>query len=516
MTLKVAVVGNSDYYDFFKENQSDWDWQIPSNTINDFYDNLDDNKIDNETPMIIVDPALYDPTGQNNDFESFLAQMAPYALVAVIKFNDANDTTPKDEIEQKVAEQTDNDKSSHIYWLEADDILQSLYTIIEDYVNAGDSSKEVVEKFVNEVNVAPPDDNSSPEETDFDDDEINSVVRDNDKNDDFDFKQESDREEKMSYINTLGKKGTIITVTSAKGGSGKSTVAFSLAQEISMATKKAVEKGKLSKPLKVCLVDGDVYDGQLCYVLGAAKPTMINIAQEPHINQDAVARNMVNNDIVQQSKRQKGNFIGFDALLAPKSPRYVEDTPPDMWSRVLDILTTMYDIVVVDTSIMYFLDPIQYEVFLPKSDKIIYVTDLDLKSILDTTKWMQNVCTPESVSGFGIPLEKVGIVINKGLKEVGMGPKKITKILQVATHQICQYIDKTIPVDDLPVPHVLTTIPSYPKLITGAVNNQNLGAIIQVPELEQSLFLLAQAVVPPEVAKRLASVSDFENKLASK
>lgn len=504
MTLKVAVIGSPDYHDFFIDNQPDWDWQVPSETIDEFYDNLDNGSIDSATPMLIVDPGLYDPTGNDTSFEEFLASMSPYALVAVIAFNDPNDTTPKDEIENKVAQYAEVDQGAHIYWLEADDILRSIDDTIEDYVNNGDSAKDVVDTFVKELNITPPDET-----------EMNDAVRSDDRGDDFNTPEEPDYEdedEDNTFTNTLGKRGTIITVTSAKGGSGKSTVAFSLAQEIGKSTREAVRQGKMKKPLKVVLVDGDIYDGQLCYVLGASKPTMINIAQEPHINKESVSRNLVTNEIVQLSKRQEGDFIAFDALLAPKSPRYVEDTPPDMWRRVINILATMYDIVILDTSVMYFLDPVIYDVMYPIADKILYVTDLDLKSILDTTKWMQNVCTPESASGFGIPIEKVGIVINKGMRDVGMGPKKITKILKVATHQIYQLIDKTIPVDELPVPHVLTTVPSYPKLITGASNNQNLGAILTQEPLENSFFILAQAVVPPEVARRLVHTPTIKNR----
>lgn len=493
--LKVAVIGSPDYHDFFKDNQPDWDWQIPSEQIEDFYDNLDNGNIDDTTPMLILDPALYDSSHHDQTFEQFCADMAPYALVAIISFNDPEDTTPKDEIESQIAQNAQADQGAHVYWIDADDILRSIDEVIEDYVNSGDSSPDVVQIFINELDLTP------PEEA------INDVVRENKRGDDFDFDAEDEDDDDDTFTNTLGKRGTIITVTSAKGGSGKSTVAFSLAQEIGKSTREAARQGKIAQPLKVCLVDGDIYDGQLCYVLGASKPTMINIAQEPHINKESVARNLVTNDIVQKSKRQEGDFITFDALLAPKSPRYVEDTPPDMWRRVISILATMYDIVILDTSVMYFLDPVIYDVMYPIADKILYVTDLDLKSILDTTKWMQNVCTPVESSGFGIPLEKVGIVINKGMKDVGMGPKKITKILRVATHQIYQLIDKTVPIDDLPVPHVLTTVPSFPKLITGASNNQNLGAIIEVPQLEQSFFILAQAVVPTEVAKRLVMTS---------
>lgn len=497
MTLKIAVIGSPDYYDFFVDNLPDWDWQTPSATIDEFYDKLDSGEIDGTTPMLIVDPALYDPTGTDSTFESFLASMAPYCLIAVIAFNESDDTTPKDEIESKVASYAEY-QGSHIYWLDADDILRSMDEVIEDYVNNGDSAKDVVEIFINELGITPPEEAAG--------DVADGNRRDDDYSD-ASYESEDDEDEDNTFTNTLGRRGTIITVTSAKGGSGKSTVAFSLAQEIGKSTREAVRQGRMKKPLKVVLVDGDIYDGQLCYVLGASKPTMINIAQEPHINKESVGRNLVTNDIVQTSKRQQGDFISFDALLAPKSPRYVEDTPPDMWRRVINILATMYDIVILDTSVMYFLDPVIYDVMYPVADKILYVTDLDLKSILDTTKWMQNVCAPESASGFGIPLEKVGIVINKGMKEVGMGPRKITKILQVATHQIYQLIDKTIPVDELPVPHVLTTVPSYPKLITGASNNQNLGAILTQPPLEKSFFILAQAVVPSEIARRLVSTT---------
>lgn len=497
MTLKAAIIGSEDYYDFFLNQQPDWDWQKAIPDFDSFYDDLDSQSIDDSTPLLIIDPALYDETGEDTTFEQFVAQMAPYALVAIIAFNDSYDTTPKDEIESKVSQYAADDKGVHIYWVDADDILRSINEAIEDYVNAGDSSPDVVNIFVNELGMASPDN------------EFNDIVNENGR-DNFDLNDEDDQQdedEDNTFTNTLGKRGTIITVTSAKGGSGKSTVAFSLATEIGRSTREAARQGKIAKPLKVVLVDGDVYDGQLCYVLGVAKPTMSNIAQEAHINKESVKRNLVTNDLVQQSKRQEGDFAAFDALLAPKSARYVEDTPPDMWRRVVNILATMYDIVILDTSVMYFLDPIIYDVMYPVADKILYVTDLDIKSILDTTKWLQNVCTPESVSGFGIPMEKVGIVINKGMKEVGMGPKKITKILRVATRQVYKLIDETIPPDDLPVPHVLTTVPSYPKLITGASNNQNLGAIIESPALEQSFRLLAKAVLPREIASRLVPVA---------
>ena len=173
--LKVAVIGSPDYHDFFKDNQPDWDWQIPSEQIADFYDNLDNGDIDDTTPMLILDPALYDSSHHDQTFEQFCADMAPYALVAIISFNDPDDTTPKDEIESQIAQNAQTDQGAHVYWIDADDILRSIDEVIEDYVNSGDSSPDVVQIFINELGLTP------PEEA------INDVVRENKRGDDFDF-----------------------------------------------------------------------------------------------------------------------------------------------------------------------------------------------------------------------------------------------------------------------------------------------------------------------------------------
>ena len=505
MTLKIAVIGSEDYHDFLSEQVPAWDWQVASPTPEDFYDNLENGTVDQNTPMLIVAPELYDSTGRDKSFEKLIASMAPYALVAVIAFNDVDDTTPKDDIKSSVSSfsQSDSEYSSNFYWIEAEDILQSIQDTIEDYVNAGDSAKDAVDIFVKELNLAPP-------EEPVDDSLIDQRKRREERNAVDTYSEEDEEELYNKYTNSLNRKGINIAVTSAKGGSGKSTIAYTLAQEIGKSTRMAAERGLIRKPLDVCLVDMDVYDGQLGFVIGASHPTMLSIAREPHIDQESVRRNLINNDTIQRTKGQEGHFIEFSALLAPKSPLYVADTPADMWRRVINVLDTMFDVVIFDTSVMYFLDEIIFDVAYPMADKIIYVTDLDIKSILDTTKWMRIVCSPTTASGYGIGLEKIGIVINKGMNSVGMGPKRITKILQIATHEIYQNIDSTVPVDQLPVPHVLTTVSSYPRLITGATNNQNLGAIIDVPTIEQAFRRLAKAVLPREIAENLVDVSNPE------
>lgn len=519
MTLKVAFIGNGEYYKFLSDNTEntkvDWDWQVPLREIQDFYDALRDGSIDQATPMIIIDPALYDKNDPDHEFEKLIATMAPYALVQVIAFSDPTDTTPKSEIQSSVARVagTDQALSSHFYWIDADDIIQSMDDNVGKYVNAPDSAEDAAGILSEEYGLL----KTAPDEGTDDDYADNA-----DPGDDGTVFNDPD---KPQYINSLGRRGRVISVTSAKGGSGKSTVAYSLAQEIGKSSRIAADRGNLDAPLDVCLVDMDVYDGQLGFVIGASSPTMLNIANQPSINQETVGANLITNDKVEAAKKMKGDFISFSALLAPKSPKSVENTPPGMWREVINVLTTMFDIIILDTSVMYFLDPIIYEVAYPESDEILYVTDLDIKSILDTTKWLNNVCMPKDENGyggFGIGIEKVGVVINKGMKGINMGPDKIRKILEVATKAIYKNIDKTVPVDKLPVPPVLTMIPSFPKLITAASNTQNLGAIIDVPQLENKIRRLAKAVVPRSVADSLEDAAkpelreEYERKLSEK
>lgn len=513
MTLKVAVIGNIEYYETLSKaplrGDATWDWQVPCETIDDFYYAINDGSISKSTPMLIVDPELYfgeqKKTGPDRyEFEELIATMAPYCLVAVVAFNDPYDSTPKDEIQASVSKWAGSDEklSSHFYWVDSEDIIRSIYDVAGQYVNSPDSAEDAAGILADELRILQPETEDDDDEGEYEEDD------DGRPEDDGTVFNDPDQPE---FINSLGRKGTVIAVTSAKGGSGKSTVAYSLAQEVGKSSAIAAERGNLDAPLDVCLVDMDVYDGQLGFVIGASQPTILNISKEPTIDQESVGRNLITNKDVEEAKRQKGDFIAFSALLAPKSPRYVEHTPPDLWRDVINVLTTMFDIIILDTSVMYFLDPIIYEVAYPEADKLLYVTDLDIKSILDTTKWMQNVCTPKNedgYGGFGIGLEKVGIVINKGMTKVGMGPSKIKKILTVATRSIYKNIDETIPVDKLPTPHVLTMIPSYPKLITQASNNQNLGAIIKVPQIEGMFRRLARAVVPASVAPKLEDASD--------
>ena len=195
---------------------------------------------------------------------------------------------------------------------------------------------------------------------------------------------------------------TTITVTSSKGGSGKSTASILLAASIASASRKA------GKPLSVCLVDLDTRDGQVASMIGQFMPTALNIRVQPVWDEERIRRNLV---------RAEG--LGIDTLLAPIRPRTAETVGPDFYRSIVRSLQRMYDVVVMDTSVQY-LDPLIAEVALVEADEILFVTSLASTAVQGMARALREITAPIDESGLGIPREKLGIIVNQSVANVGM------------------------------------------------------------------------------------------------
>jgi MinD-like ATPase involved in chromosome partitioning or flagellar assembly len=202
--------------------------------------------------------------------------------------------------------------------------------------------------------------------------------------------------------------GVVIAVTSALGGSGKSTVSSLLAAQLAKSSEKAFEEGLMGRSLKVCVVDLDIFDSQLHYLIGEVKPTVLNIA----LANEPLSDRLIFDNLVYSSR------MGFHALLAPI--KYITDTAeinPEFYLKVIKSLRTMFDVIILDTSSQHY-DAIVKDVALPESDAILLVTTLTLGSLNSTNRWFDVARTPVEHQGHGINLKKVGIVINQSVKNV--------------------------------------------------------------------------------------------------
>lgn len=123
-------------------------------------------------------------------------------------------------------------------------------------------------------------------------------------------------------------RGKVITVFSAKGGAGKTTVATNLAATLN-------NRGKT----RVCLVDLDLEFGDVA----------ITLRLEPRVTlTDALEWDGFQSDLVPELLTPAGPR--WDCLLAPVGPGRSDDLPAALTGQILAELANRYEYVVVDTA----------------------------------------------------------------------------------------------------------------------------------------------------------------------
>lgn len=155
------------------------------------------------------------------------------------------------------------------------------------------------------------------------------------------------------------KRGKIITVTSVKGGTGKTTTLLNLAGIYSLMGK------------KVLVLDFDLYTGAIAATLNL------------EINSDVykLVDDMMNNrfDYIENYVLRFNNSI--DVIAAPKDPRYASKISSKYLKIVLSQVSMKYDVILVDTN--HAMDE-KNLVTLDESDEILYVINndtIDLKNM---------------------------------------------------------------------------------------------------------------------------------------
>lgn len=249
-----------------------------------------------------------------------------------------------------------------------------------------------------------------------------------------------------------------ITVTSAKGGSGKSTVAAMLAATIARDSREA------GKPLSVCLVDMDTRDGQVASIIGKYMPTALNIRVQPVWDEDTIRRHLIHDET-----------LGVHALLAPIRPRTADAVGPEFYQTIIRSLQRMFDVVIMDTSVQY-LDPLIAKVALPEATEVIFITTLASTAVQGMARALREITAPEEESGLGIAREKIGIVVNQSVAGVGMRRDQILAA-------------------GLGVP-VVGVIPLATKDVLSATNTHRMSTLLDHPLLGPAYNELARTCLP--------------------
>lgn len=421
MDRKVIIVAPSVVSNSLADNYKHWDTQAPVENIDQLWRGLETGALSPDSDIVILIDILFQP--EPDKFIDAVASFAPEALVLILSY-----TNDEELIKARVAEhvRANGSTPSPFYFIRRDVAITEIDEAVAFYDHGAEAiSAAVSEGRAVEINVS--------------DQERNRSGRDNNKN------------------------GLVITCTSPKGGSGKTTVGLLLATTIAQASQKAVEKGLTDKALSVCIIDIDVFDGQIGFVLGQRTPTALNIAvAESIIDAELVYNNLVYNE-----------RMGVHALLAPVRGLTAKITTPKFYRNVVRILKTMFDVIIIDTSVQHYDDHIKM-VALPEADAILLVTTLDVKSVMGLGRWMQVATAPREQGGHGADKHKMGVVVNQSLANVGMGEKELAAAA-------------------LNVP-LLVAIPLDTQAVQLAGNANRLEDLVQHPTIGPAYYNLARKV----------------------
>jgi cellulose biosynthesis protein BcsQ len=436
---KVIIVSPEEFHSYFADIYKEWDVQSPVLDFDELWDKLGSGELSDQSEIVIMNDAFYTPS--DNKLEVAIANIAPTALVIVLSYEQ-----------------------------ELQDVIRKN---VKDICKAS-GQEESSFAFVN-----------ANQDTILD--EINSAIKlwNKDKNADFSNNQAASDGKPLKTgepvsisqmhadkgatltnadLPPLTERGVIIASTSSKGGSGKTTVALCTASMLYHASRVAAEQGLRDRPLNVCVVDMDVRDGQIGFLLNQVQPTVLNLYIE-NKNPDT--------EFI-KTKLVKHEGMGIYALLAPKFGRTASVIKNEFYQDVIYKLSTIFDVVILDTSVNY-LDKLLSDVVLPMSDKILFVTNLSKGSIFGMTRWMQEMVANKDVETY-VDKNKVGVIINQAMADVGVDLELIAK----------QALD---------VP-LISAIPTDSSAVVRATNLYRLQDIILThEEISKEYYRIAKKIV---------------------
>ncbi|MDM8520540.1 response regulator [Anaerolineales bacterium HSG6] len=189
--------------------------------------------------------------------------------------------------------------------------------------------------------------------------------------------------------------GKIITVFSAKGGVGCSSIAVNLAVALQQ-----------NAAAKVVVVDANLQFGDIGVLLNLyASRTIVDLAD----NADDLDDELINDVLIVHSS-------GIKALLAPTRPEEADNISPSFTVEVLEHLKTSFDIIIVDTSSV--LDEYVLSV-LDIADKIVVVTTPEIPAIKDAKLFF------EITEALEYERDRIMFVLNKEDKRINIRAEDI-------------------------------------------------------------------------------------------
>jgi pilus assembly protein CpaE len=193
--------------------------------------------------------------------------------------------------------------------------------------------------------------------------------------------------------------GQVVTVFSAKGGAGKTTISTNLAVVL------AQTPGR-----RVCLLDLDLAFGDVAIAMQLSPTRTVA---------EAVGLSTLDEVAVKPLITQHPS--GLDTILAPAEPGAAERIPGALIGDLLKVLKTMYDVVVVDTP------PALNDHVLAafdQSDHFVLLATLDVPALKNLK------LTLETLDMLRYPRDRYHVVLNRSDAKVGLTVRDVQSTLR--------------------------------------------------------------------------------------
>jgi len=221
-----------------------------------------------------------------------------------------------------------------------------------------------------------------------------------------------------------GDLGTVVTVFSTKGGSGKSVIAVNLAVVLAMRSDRPV-----------CLVDADLQFGDIA--------VMLKLAPQ-HTIVDAVASLDRLDATLLQSLMTLHPSSGLHVLAAPLEPAFADQIGAAEMVKIVETLRKTHSYVIVDTP-AYFNDVVLG--LIEVSDQVLLVAGLDVPNIKNVKIGLQTLRL------LNTPKEKLRLVLNRANSKAKLDVGEVERTLQITADALIpsdvvvpQSVNKGIPV----------------------------------------------------------------------
>jgi hypothetical protein len=182
------------------------------------------------------------------------------------------------------------------------------------------------------------------------------------------------------------RKGYVITVTSPKGGTGKSSVAINAAVYLGMHLRGSGQR--------VCLIDANFQQADTGKLLNQYTPNIGNILRD----QASIVPERIEEYLVERPNWNTSFLLG-PATPKDASPMHYNS---QLYSRIVDALRQRFDYILIDTPVAEVYHDILRGFALPEANYIVVPIVPAIYTLMNADAWLRTITLPRHSGGDGI------------------------------------------------------------------------------------------------------------------